>query len=82
MIENHQQYEATKTQAKKFELALERLSSGTDAGDQNKVHPLLQKAESDALQSVLSDLRQEIEEWESVTGKEGINTKVNPSRKV
>lgn len=66
MIENERQYAVTQAQAKKFEQALAEFDE--NSGNKN-VHPLLLKAQRDSLQSVLDDLREEIEEYDRRLGK-------------
>jgi ribosome-binding protein aMBF1 (putative translation factor) len=62
MIKNKREYRITKAQATKFEQALSQLSSPTGEGSQ--LHPLVQKAQRDAVQSQLAELREELEEYE------------------
>jgi ribosome-binding protein aMBF1 (putative translation factor) len=63
MIKNERQYRATKAQLQKLQRALEQAGKGPGKND---VHPLLRKAEQDALHSQLSDLRKEIHEFETL----------------
>ena len=63
MIKNERQYRITKAQAERFEHAIRELES---APANQRVHPKLQKAQTDALRSQLSDLRAELEEYESL----------------
>ena len=63
MIKNDRQYRITKSQAAKLEQALGR---ETKRGDSTKLHPLLRKAQSDALRSQLTDLRSEIKQYEAL----------------
>src|ERR1041384_5617382 len=65
MIANEYQYNLTKTQAARFEEALTRLES-TDGAHDSNIHPLLQKAERDALRSQLESLREELAQYESL----------------
>jgi ribosome-binding protein aMBF1 (putative translation factor) len=68
MIKNERQYRLTKTQAEKFVRALEQLS--TRSAQTAAVHPLLRKAEEDALRSQLADLDAEMQEYDALrTGK-------------
>lgn len=60
MIRNERQYRITKTQAARFEEALCGLHTRR-GGD-----PLLIQLESDALESQLSELKEQIEEYESL----------------
>ncbi len=64
MIKNERQYAITKAQAEKFAQALEQLSRSPAKGP--AAHPLLRKAEADALRSQLADLRAELEEYEAL----------------
>lgn len=64
MIKNERQYRVTQAQAKKFEQALAQLNK--KFGKEKEVHPLLWKAQKDSLQSQLSELREEIEEYEAL----------------
>lgn len=63
MIKNERQYRITKAQSGKFENTLARLRA---APADKRVHPKLQKAQIDALQSQLSDLLAEIEQYEAL----------------
>ena len=53
MIKNERQYRITQAQAEKFEHAIADLES---ASDTLGVHPVLEKAELDALRGQLGDL--------------------------
>ena len=72
MIKNDRQYRITKSQAAKLEQALAREPKRSDSA---KVHPLLRKAQSDALSSQLADLRGEIKQYEAL--RSGKRTKLN-----
>ena len=63
MIKNDRQYRITKGQAQKLARALARAAK---RGDTGKVHPLLRKAQTDALRSQLADLRSEIKQYEAL----------------
>ena len=63
MIKNERQYRITRAQAKKFESAIAEFVS---APDTQGVHTLLKKAQVDALQSQLGDLKAELEEYEAL----------------
>ncbi len=65
MIKNERQYRITKAQAGKFAASLEELvkSKRTNGGE---THPLLLKAEEDALRSQLEDLKVQIEEYDAL----------------
>jgi hypothetical protein len=60
MIGNEQQYRVTQDQIGKFELAIEEFDVEKECG----VHPLLRKAQKNAMQSQLSSLRDEVEEYD------------------
>lgn len=59
MIKNERQYRITNAQAEQFERALA-------AEPDRDLHPLLVKAQEDALRSQLADLRVELEEYEAL----------------
>ena len=68
MIKNERQYRITKAHAEKFARALEELNkSSTKRAD---VHPLLLKAEEDALRSQLADLEGQLQEYEALRSGE------------
>jgi transcriptional regulator with XRE-family HTH domain len=70
MIKNERQHRITKAAADKFELTLAKLDSEPPPRD---VHPLLRKAERDALVSQLEELRQQLGEYESLqTGNQPV----------
>jgi ribosome-binding protein aMBF1 (putative translation factor) len=63
MIKNEREYRITIAQANKFEQAL----SQSDAAEVIAgLHPLIRKAQRDALQSQLDELREQINEYESL----------------
>lgn len=62
MIKNERQYRITKAQADKFEQALARQVATTPETD-NRIHPLVQKAQRDALISQLEDLKTQLREY-------------------
>lgn len=64
MIKNERQYRITKSQAEKFAHALEGMTK--ESGENLEIHPLIRKAQEDALRSQLTELRQELEEYESL----------------
>lgn len=64
MIKNERQYRVTQAQAKKFEEALAQFEGNLDKREE--VHPLLWQAQRDALQSQLSELCEEIEEYKAL----------------
>ena len=57
MIKNERQYRITRTQAERFSQTLHRLSQG--GADTTGLHPLLVKAQEDALASQVADLESE-----------------------
>jgi transcriptional regulator with XRE-family HTH domain len=63
MIKNEREYRITKAQAKDFERALDNLRNAPARAD---VHPVLQRAELDALRSQLDDLREQVQEYEAL----------------
>lgn len=66
MIKNERQYRITKAQARKFEEALTQLRQSSKNGELLEVHPLLVQAQIDALQSQFEELREQLEEYESL----------------
>lgn len=62
MIKNERQYRITKAEAQKFEQALMQLQKEQREG--SPLHPLIQKAQWDALLSQLEDLNADITEYE------------------
>ena len=65
MIANETQYRLTRTQVARFEQALADLDRRSP-DNTGVVHPLLRKAERDALESQLESLRSEVAEYESL----------------
>jgi transcriptional regulator with XRE-family HTH domain len=63
MIKNERQYRITKSAAEKFERAL---ASFDAAPPPPEIHPLLRKAERDALVGQLEELRDQLAEYESL----------------
>src|SRR5947209_5408511 len=64
MIKNERQYRITKAQADKFTDALERYRG--DSSLERDLHPLLRKAQEDALESQLSDLNSQLQEYDAL----------------
>ena len=64
MIKNERQYKITKAQAARFSNALDSLRQHPNNND--SLHPLIAKAQEDALRSQLADLESELNEYESV----------------
>lgn len=67
MIKNERQYRITKAQAKRFSQTLDNLRGRPE---DPKVHPLIAKAQEDALRSQLADLEGELQEYESLKAGE------------
>ena len=63
MIKNERQYHITKSQRDKFARALAQAED--DAVNNGHLHPVLQKAQEDALRSQLTDLHLQLEELEA-----------------
>ena len=64
MIKNERQYRITKAQAEKFATALGGIAE--ESGETSEIHPLIQKAQKDALRYQLSELREQLEEYEAL----------------
>lgn len=62
MIKNEKQYRITKSQADKFAETLVAFEKNSDSA----LHPLLQKAQKDAIQSQYEELREQVEMYESL----------------
>ena len=62
MIKNELQYKLTKSSADNFEKRLTWLRG--NPGTQDKLNPIIAKAEEDGLQSMIDELREEIQEYE------------------
>ncbi len=70
MIKNEREWRITKTQASKFEHALSQLATPEAVAG---LHPLIQKAQRDALQSQLDELQEQISDYESLrSGKQAV----------
>ena len=67
MIKNERQYKITKAQAARFSEALRQFEA--EQSEVREVHPLLLKARHDALRSQLTDLENDLREYEAL--KEG-----------
>lgn len=67
MIKNERQYRITKAQAKRFSQTLDSLRGRPE---DSKVHPLIVKAQEDAIRSQLADLEGELQEYESLKAGE------------
>ena len=68
MIKNERQYRITKAQADRFSQTLRSLEQ-SPAGSKG-VHPLIAKAQQDAVKSQLADLKSELREYESLKAGE------------
>ncbi len=68
MIKNERQYRLTKAQADRFVQTLRSFEQQSSEG--RGVHPLIAKAQEDALRSQLSDLESELREYESLKAGE------------
>ena len=64
MIKNEREYKITKAQAARFSNALDSLRQRPM--DENSLHPLIAKAQEEALSSQLADLESELSEYESL----------------
>ena len=62
MIKNELQYKLTKSSAENFEKRLNWLRE--NPGAQGQLDPILAKAEEDGLQSMIDELREELQEYE------------------
>jgi uncharacterized protein YjaZ len=61
MIRNERQYKITKTQIKKFKEALEKFEK-----QKSKAHPMLVKAQKDAMKSELAVLEGQVKDYETL----------------
>jgi DNA-binding XRE family transcriptional regulator len=61
MIRNERQYKITKTQIKKFKEALEKFEK-----QKSKAHPMLVKAQKDAMKSELAVLEGQVKDYEKL----------------
>ena len=69
MIKNERQYRITRAQAARFSDALNSHRQRSNI-DNDGVHPLIAKAQEDALSSQLADLESELREYESLKAGE------------
>lgn len=70
MIKNEREWRITKAQAGKFEHALSQLATSEAVAG---LHPLIQKAQRDALQSQLDELQEQISDYESLrSGRQAV----------
>ena len=68
MIKNERQYKITKAQAARFSDALDSLRQRPRNDD--SLHPLIAKAQEDALSSQLADLERDLSEYEALKAGE------------
>lgn len=73
MIKNDRQYKITKAQAEKFAKTLRNLSQETSV----QVHPILAKAQKEAIKSQYEELQQELKEYEELKGGKRKTIKVD-----
>lgn len=66
MIKNERQYRITRSEAQKFEQTLAHIDQLETEKQEN---PILWQMQRDAIESQLSDLREELEEYESLTNR-------------
>ena len=64
MIKNERQYRITRAQAHRFSQTLDSLKQRPS--ETEGIHPLIAKAQEDAVRSQLSDLENELREYESL----------------
>ena len=68
MIKNERQYRITRAQVERFERTIKELRSRSQT--ESNVHPLIAKAQEDAVSSQLEDLKREMREYESLKTSE------------
>jgi transcriptional regulator with XRE-family HTH domain len=68
MIKNERQYKITKAQADRFERSIENLGETPSVG--KEVHPLILRAQQDALRSQLVELQEDLKEYEALRAGE------------
>ena len=66
MIKNERQYRITRAQADKFTAALQHLGDKSPQPHAAPLHPVLQNAQREALESQLTDLQGQIREYEAL----------------
>ena len=64
MIKNERQYRITRTQADKFAGAIAALSSQERTDD--RIHPLIQQSQVEAMRGQLSDLQEQLAEYDAL----------------
>ena len=65
MIKNERQYRISRNQADRFSQTLDSLGRRSKES-REKTHPLIAKAQEDALRSQLADLQEQLSEYESL----------------
>ncbi len=68
MIKNERQYRITRAQVERFERTIKELRSRSQT--ESNVHPLIARAQEDAVSSQLEDLKREMREYESLKTSE------------
>ena len=64
MIQNEEQYRVTQEKEKAFSQLVKRMENG-EAHNIPGEHPIIRQAKLDATRSILEELREELQEWES-----------------
>jgi ribosome-binding protein aMBF1 (putative translation factor) len=68
MIKNERQYRITRRQIERFEEALVQLSE--HEAERSQLDPILRKAEEDGINSILAELREEVQEYEALRSRQ------------
>ena len=66
MIENEKQYLVTQDRERQFAQLVKRMENGDDDRTPGE-HPIIRQAKLDSTRSILQELREEIQAWESGT---------------
>ena len=66
MIENEKQYLVTQDRERQFAQLVERMENGDDDRPPGE-YPIIRQAKLDSARSILQELREEIQAWESPT---------------
>ena len=74
MIENEEQYRVTREKEKSFSDLVKRMESG-DASSIPGENPIIRQAKMDAARSVLQELRDELQKWESRPHSDAANAR-------
>ena len=64
MIENEKQYRVTQERVRTFSLLVDRMESGEAQGIPDE-DPAMRQAKVNAARSILQELREELQDWES-----------------